>query len=1092
MTRAELGVRARALPFALTLLVVVAGCAEGSSPEPSDAVCGDRVLSPGEQCDDGNTADGDGCSSRCTLLCGNGRIEAGEACDDGNHKNGDGCDSDARGLAPSQYRFLCTSTACGNGLVSTGEACDDGNTDPNDACDDHCLPTSCGLSTGCGNCLVETASGEECDDGNVTPGAGNDRDLCDPNCRHNACGNGYKGFDQNGRAEECDDGNTISGDGCSALCEWEGEPPTAGDGGLDALASVTSATFEWHAYRGLECTGGCARDLGFYIDADGDEACTEGSTELAYSTTLSGVPGEACAALASSGEITDPAELAAMTALVQAAARRSDPSGASARVRLLVDIDAPGEVFVGYATARLGLSNGKTITAKVGNASTAPGSDGRCRNVVNVADEDACGGDPDLSGLSNLFDARAPITITPPPPPEGDAGVGGVDEDCGNGALDPGEACDYASHAGPTHCTFACTIAACGDGVLTAALGEECDDGNLADGDGCSAACAVELGWNCHLYANACDGTGTGSGGPATGPFVNDPGIVGNDPSSAIAPGKHCLPVCGDGCAIDSIEDRFDEQCDDGNADNTDGCDTFCRSTTCGDGVLTVADAGTITGIGGAEECDDGNRFDLDGCSSTCRRETCGDGVLNGASLVTRDPVHDPLVDCAIADNAGRACAAASRATARCVYDPGQGTGWCAASEVEACDDHNTVDGDGCDSNCRPTGCGNGVVTAGEACDDGDLDDSDGCDTHCRPNGCGDGVVTASELCYGLPDEVASGEGVIAVDAGDFNGDRVVDLVVASGHDLTVALMRPGARRPLATDWLVNDQADVVDVAVGDFDGDGFQDVAALDAANDTVQVRFGDGTGKLCPCSAVGLAMAPGSRTLTAGDLDGNGQDDLLVESPASALFSVWLNPGDLTRSSATPVASYALAGASTGVVVGELDGDPAVEVAVLVASPPSVAVFEVGANGTLVPAGGPAFAGQPRALAAGDIDGDGRLDVVIAGDSPPSVTAWRMIGGRSTTFEAIATAATAEVLAPIVIGDVDADHDLDVVGLAGGAEAILVVGDGHGGLTPVADPILLGTGATDLVLGDFDGDRDPDFAVAHGTGASVVRNNP
>ena len=36
-------------------------------------------------------------------------------------------------------------------------------------------------------------------------------------------------------------------------------------------------------------------------------------------------------------------------------------------------------------------------------------------------------------------------------------------------------------------------------------------------------------------------------------------------------------------------------------------------------------------------------------------------------------------------------------------------------------------DGDGCDSNCTNTGCGNGIVTVGEECDDGNTLDDDGC-----------------------------------------------------------------------------------------------------------------------------------------------------------------------------------------------------------------------------------------------------------------------------------------------------------------------------------------------------------------------------
>lgn len=51
---------------------------------------------------------------------------------------------------------------------------------------------------------------------------------------------------------------------------------------------------------------------------------------------------------------------------------------------------------------------------------------------------------------------------------------------------------------------------------------------------------------------------------------------------------------------------------------------------------------------------------------------------------------------------------------------------------TEKCDDGNTVDGDGCDSNCTPTGCGNEVISTGEQCDDGNLAGGDGCDPTCQ------------------------------------------------------------------------------------------------------------------------------------------------------------------------------------------------------------------------------------------------------------------------------------------------------------------------------------------------------------------------
>jgi cysteine-rich repeat protein len=155
-------------------------------------VCGDWMLRPtdgGEQCDDGNAQNGDGCDDNCTLTgCGNGVVTAGEDCDDGNTRNGDGCDEN------------CTPSSCGNGIITAPEACDDGNTRDGDGCDRTCVPSGCGNGTATGT--------EQCDDGNTQNGDG-----CDTSCTWTRCGNGIvTGF------EQCDDGNNVGGDGCESDC----------------------------------------------------------------------------------------------------------------------------------------------------------------------------------------------------------------------------------------------------------------------------------------------------------------------------------------------------------------------------------------------------------------------------------------------------------------------------------------------------------------------------------------------------------------------------------------------------------------------------------------------------------------------------------------------------------------------------------------------------------------------------------------------------------------------------------------------------------------------------------------------------------
>ncbi len=109
-----------------------------------EQLCGNGILEFGEQCDDGNTISGDGCSATCQTeavpaVCGNGVVEAGEECDDGNLISGDGC-SAACTLegAPSGGGGGVIKYLCGNGIKDPGEQCDDGNNISGDGCNSIC------------------------------------------------------------------------------------------------------------------------------------------------------------------------------------------------------------------------------------------------------------------------------------------------------------------------------------------------------------------------------------------------------------------------------------------------------------------------------------------------------------------------------------------------------------------------------------------------------------------------------------------------------------------------------------------------------------------------------------------------------------------------------------------------------------------------------------------------------------------------------------------------------------------------------------------------------------------------------------------
>ncbi|HWP65553.1 MAG TPA: DUF4215 domain-containing protein [Candidatus Limnocylindria bacterium] len=172
----------------------------GGPPLPT---CGNNILEPGEECDDGNDVDCDGCTPSCLEeACGNGRIDCrpglgvDESCDDGNTIGCDGCAANC-----SRREGVC-----GDGTTECGEECDDGNFA---SCDETNCSGSCRIEA-CGNGRVEC--NEECDTGGASP-------TCDASCVRlppPGCGDGVQTPD-----EACDDDNTNDCDGCSRFCEVE-------------------------------------------------------------------------------------------------------------------------------------------------------------------------------------------------------------------------------------------------------------------------------------------------------------------------------------------------------------------------------------------------------------------------------------------------------------------------------------------------------------------------------------------------------------------------------------------------------------------------------------------------------------------------------------------------------------------------------------------------------------------------------------------------------------------------------------------------------------------------------------------------------
>ncbi|MBN1770157.1 MAG: hypothetical protein JXB32_02755 [Deltaproteobacteria bacterium] len=306
-----------------------------------------------------------------------------------------------------------------------------------------------------------------------------------------------------------------------------------------------------------------------------------------------------------------------------------------------------------------------------------------------------------------------------------------VSGSCGNGSVDTGEECDDGNtdemDGCRTDCTYTCSSdGTCNDGLTCNGV-ETCDtathtctdglpsaDGDICELDGDPATRDICVAQTCQL--SVC-GDGFADTGASPAEECDDGGLVSGDGCEADCTFS-CTETaeCDDGDPCDGAESCNDtthvcestDPPDDGTACDADGTPTtrdICLSESCGASVC--GDAYVDSGTSPPEQCEDGNTVFGDGCDpDDCRYSCvaaldCSDGNTCNGVETCNTTTHVCLPGTPPAD--GTACTL-----------PGGGAGECRAGE------------------CITAGCGNGVVGAGEECDDGNYVSGDGCEPDCQ------------------------------------------------------------------------------------------------------------------------------------------------------------------------------------------------------------------------------------------------------------------------------------------------------------------------------------------------------------------------
>lgn len=349
---------------------------------------------------------------------------------------------------------------------------------------------------------------------------------------------------------------------------------------------------------------------------------------------------------------------------------------------------------------------------------------------------------------------------------------------------------------------------------------------------------------------------------------------------------------------------------------------------------------------------------------------------------------------------------------------------------------------------------------------------------------CGDGVSVPGELCWGATQADNAGidplgRAVVA----DFDGDGHDDVAAIDGSDgirvylgSSSGLGPPTSLAGTETPW---------SIAVGDLDDDGDLDLA-VGALDPQVTIYLGSGDGAFAPIGPP-LDVGEGAEIVRIADIDGDGTAELLVAGEFDdATTGPWVTvfdggdgdwtsgtddfqlPGTASIRDMRPFLDPAFA--APGLVVFLTDGQ-------LVFAPPADGFSpEFSPVTALTP-------GEWR-ITVGDLDGDDDPDVAMAGLG--RVMLMNYDGATLGDSTTIGVASNHDM--DVAIGDLDRDGDADLV-VADDSFHRVQIYPQRGGAYGAPTPVVLAEQPRGVVLGHVTGDCQLDVVTF---GDSVVELVP
>ena len=312
---------------------------------------------------------------------------------------------------------------------------------------------------------------------------------------------------------------------------------------------------------------------------------------------------------------------------------------------------------------------------------------------------------------------------------------------------------------------------------------------------------------------------------------------------------------------------------------------------------------------------------------------------------------------------------------------------------------------------------------------------------------------------------------------GDFNGDGKQDLAVAnnSTNNISVLLGNGDGRFGAKTDYNVGQPA--YGVVVTDLNSDGKLDIVVETGLGPSavVSVFLGNGNGSFQTRVDYSFLGSAQPKSILASDFNSDSKPDIVVINGSGA--TVFLGNGDGTLQ---PPSNYGSSDFATSVAVGDFNADSKVDLAVSsynfsINGLGRVSIMLGKGDGTFFPPVDYSTGLSPFSIVKGDFNGDSKLDLATANLQVDTVSI--LLGNGDGTFGTHINYPTAGFPYAMSTGDLNSDGKSDLVIAGSGSGLSILKGNGDG---TFQKPVNFLGGFNFATVLDLNGDTKPDIIAA------------